>query len=160
MRQDSLLLHRLHESKINKIQERVLRIAYKDIEFTISWLLQKDSAITVYKKNLQILITEMYKPRNVLSPSFMQEIFRENKTYYNLLNDNEFFQPRVRSVNNRTESVRFKGPQLLQMLPPTVQNSQSLCQFNKKIKEWSSENFPCKLCREFISNLGFCNTYF
>ena len=141
--------------KINKIQERALRITYKDTESTFSELLQKDSAVTIHTKNLQILMTEMYKTRNGLNPLFMQEIFCDNTTYYNLRNSNDFFQPRVRSVNNGTESVRFKGPQLWQMLPPTIRNSQSLCQFKTKIKRWNGENCPCKLCRVFIPNLGF-----
>ena len=45
--------------KINKIQERALRITYKDTESAFSELLQKDSAVTIYTKNLQILMTEM-----------------------------------------------------------------------------------------------------
>ena len=140
--------------KINKIQERALRITYKDTESTFSELLLKDSADTIHTKNLQILMTEMYKTRNGLNPSFMQEIFCDNTTYYNLRNNNDFFQPRVRSVNNGTESVRFKGPQLWQMLPPTIRNSESICQFKTKIKRRNGENCPCKLCRVFIPNLG------
>ena len=42
----------------------------------------------------------------------MQEVFRENTTRYNLRNNDEFIQARVRSVSNGTESVRIKGPQL------------------------------------------------
>ena len=87
--------------KINKIQERALRITYKDTESTFSELLQQDSAVTIHTKNLQILMTEMYKTRNGLNHSFMQEIFCDNTTYYNLRNNNEFFQPRVRSVNRK-----------------------------------------------------------
>ena len=106
-------------------------------------------------KNLQILMTEMCKTRNGLNPSFMQEISCDNATYYNLCNNKEFLQTRMRSVNNGTESVRFKGPQLWQMLPPMIRNSQSLCQFKTKIQRWNGENCPCKLCRVFIPNLGF-----
>ena len=60
--------------KINKIQERALRITCKDAESTYSELLEKDCAVTVHTKNHQ-LRTEMYKTRNDLNPSFMQEIF-------------------------------------------------------------------------------------
>ena len=127
------------QPKINEIRERALRITYKDTEPTFSELLQKDSAVTIHTKNLQILMIEMYKTRNGLNHSFIQEIFCDNTTYYNLRNNNEFFQPRVRSVNNGTESVRFKGPQLWQMLPPTIRNSQSLCQFKRKIQRWNGE---------------------
>ena len=146
--------------KIYNIQERALRITYKDTESTFSELLQKDSAVTIHTKNLQILMTEMYKTRNGLNPSFMQEIFCDNTTYHNLRNNNEFFQLRVRSVNNGTESVRFKGPQLWQMLPRTIRNSQSLCQFKTKIQRLNGENCPCKLCRVHIQAWVFYNAYF
>ena len=141
--------------KINKIQERALRIVYKDAESTYSELLEKDCAVTIHTKNLQLLMTEMYKTRNDLNPSFMQEIFCENESHYNLRNNVEFVQPRVRSVGNGTESIRFKGPQLWQMLPQTIRNSGSLAQFKANIKNWKGENCPCKLCRTFIPNLGF-----
>ena len=110
-----------------------MRITYKDTESTFSELLQKDCAVTIHTKNLQILMTEMYKTKSELSPLFMQEIFRESTTRYNLRN-NEFIQPRVRSVSNGTESVRFKGPQLWQTLPPTIRNSETLYQFKIKLK--------------------------
>ena len=122
--------------KINKIQERALRIIYKDAESTYSELLEKDCAVTIHTKNLQLLMTEMYKTRNDLNPSFMQEIFCENESHYNLRNNVEFVQPRVRSVGNGTESIRFKGPQLWQMLPQTIRNSGSLAQFKANIKNW------------------------
>ena len=64
--------------EVNKIQERALRITYKNTELTFSDLLQRDCAVTIHTKNLQILMNEMYKTRNDLNPSFMQEIFCEN----------------------------------------------------------------------------------
>ena len=45
----------------------------------------------------------------------------------------------MRSVNNGSESVRFKGPQLWQTLPSMIHNSESLHQFKAKIKT-GSEN--------------------
>ena len=129
------MLHsRQLNQKINKIQERALRITYKDTESTFNELLQKDCAVAIHTKNLQILMTEMYKTKNELNPSFMQEIFCENTTRYNKRNNNELTQPRVRSVSNRIESVRFKGPHLWQTLPPTIRNLETLCQFKNKIK--------------------------
>ena len=38
-----------------------------------------------------------------------------------------------------TESVRFKGSQLWQMLPQTIRNSGSLAQFKANIKDWKGE---------------------
>ena len=97
-------------------------------------------------------MTEMCKTKNELSPSFMQEVFRENTTRYNLRNNNEFIQPRMRSVSNGTESVRVKGPQLWLTLPSTVRNSETLCQFKREIKGSVSSSIPCT-CRLLV---GLC----
>ena len=113
-----------------------LRITYKDAESTYNELLEKDCAVTIHTKNLQLLLTKKFKTKNGLNPSFMQEIFCENATHYNLRNNNKFVQPRVKSVSNGTESVRCKGPQLWHMLPPTIRNPESLYQFKTKIKNW------------------------
>ena len=61
----------------------------------VNYLLEKDGAATIHPKNLQLLMTDMYKTRNDLNPSFMQEIFFENESHYNLRNNNEFIQSRV-----------------------------------------------------------------
>ena len=87
-----------------------MRKSDEDAESTYSELLEKDCAVTIHTKNLQLLMTEMYKTRNDLNPSFMQEIFCENESHYNLRKNDEFVQPCVRSASNSTESVRFKGP--------------------------------------------------
>ena len=42
--------------KINRIQERALRIAYKDYVSDFEDLLRRDKAVTVHEKNQQILI--------------------------------------------------------------------------------------------------------
>ena len=57
--------------KINKIQERALRITYKDVESTYSELLEKGYAVTIHTRNLQLPMTGMYKTKSGLSPSFI-----------------------------------------------------------------------------------------
>ena len=133
----------------------LLRTTYKDAESNYSELLEKDCSVTIHTKNLQLLMTEMYKTRNDLNPSFMQEIFFENESHYNLHNNNEFVQIRVRSVSNGPESVRFKGPQLWQILPQTIGNCGSLDLFKANIENGKGESCPCKLFRTSIPNLGF-----
>ena len=48
-----------------------MRIIYKDVESTYSELLEKDCAVTIHTKNIQLLMNEMYKTRNDLNPSFL-----------------------------------------------------------------------------------------
>ena len=60
--------------KINRIQERALRIVYKDYDLDFDELLTKDSSVTIHQRNLQLLATEIFKTVNALNPSFMKDI--------------------------------------------------------------------------------------
>ena len=62
-------------NKIDKIQERALRVTYQDSESSLEALMENDRSITVHQRNLQYLMTEMYKTKNGLNPAFMREIF-------------------------------------------------------------------------------------
>ena len=62
-------------NKINRIQERALRIVYRDYKSSFKELLQKDKSITIHQKNLQYLAIEIYKVKMGISPKIMNEIF-------------------------------------------------------------------------------------
>ena len=64
----------LHQ-KLNKMQERALRITYQGYKSSVEALVGKDSLITEHQRNLQSLMIEMYKTKNGLNPPFMREIF-------------------------------------------------------------------------------------
>ena len=46
-----------------------------------------------------------------MGPSYLQEIFHLNPNSYNLRNHNDFKVEHVRTVNDGTETVSFRGPQ-------------------------------------------------
>ena len=60
--------------KVNKIQERALRIVYKDNHSDFETLLINQNSASVHQRNLRLLLTET-KSGN--APSFMKEIFME-----------------------------------------------------------------------------------
>ena len=57
---------------MNRIQERALRIVYKDYVSAYAQLLEKDSSVLIHVRNLQVLATEIFKARNNLSPTIVQ----------------------------------------------------------------------------------------
>ena len=71
-------------TKINRIQGRALRIAYKDNTSNFETLLEKDNSISVHQKNLQLLMIEIFKTKNQLNPPLMLEIFEEKALPYQL----------------------------------------------------------------------------
>ena len=56
---------------INKLQERALRITYNDHLTDFKSLVSNDNEITINQKNLQVLMTEIYKIKNRIAPPIM-----------------------------------------------------------------------------------------
>ena len=54
-------------NKINRLLERALRIAYKDYTSRFVSLLEKDRSVTIHQRNVQLLMTEMFKTTNNLN---------------------------------------------------------------------------------------------
>ena len=62
-------------NRINTIHERVLRLVYKDIHLTFEELLSKNNSFSIHHRNLKKLAIEMYKVKNNLAPTIMQNVF-------------------------------------------------------------------------------------
>ena len=141
-------------SKINKLHERALRVVYKNDDLTFQQLLQKDNSFTIHERNLQKLAVEMYKVKNNLSPTPVQELFIQGNLQ-NLRNDKDWEIPKVRTVNNGIETIRYRGPKTWDLVPKEIKTSKSLSEFKIKIKAWKPQGCTCRLCKIYICNLGF-----
>ena len=71
--------------KINRLQERALRLIYNDILHISSFkeLLSKDGTFTIHEQNIQNLAIEMLKALNDL-PTPNSELFHLNESLYGL----------------------------------------------------------------------------
>ena len=76
--------------KINRLHERCLRTIYNDKQSSFNELLEKDGSVSIHKRNLQVLATEMYKISNGLSTPLMKDIFSINRNPYNLRQNSQF----------------------------------------------------------------------
>ena len=65
---------------INKVQERAPLIIYNDQLTDFKYLLSNHNEATIHQRNLQVLITEIYKIINHIAPAIMSPLFeiREN----------------------------------------------------------------------------------
>ena len=57
--------------EINRTNKRALRVLYEDHDSTFEQRLVKDGSITLHQKNLQNLITEVYKTTIQINPSYL-----------------------------------------------------------------------------------------
>ena len=63
--------------------------------------------------------------------------------------------PKVRTVNNGIETLRYRGPVVWNLIPDEIKQSESLESFKSEIGNWKPEGCKCRLCKEFIPNLGY-----
>ena len=130
-------------------------MVYNDYYSSYQELLDKDRTVTIHHRNLQKLVTEMYKVKNNLSPMIMKNIFTEIPNTYNLRNNRIWATHNVHTVNNGTETLTFRGPNTWNILPETIKNSKSLNEFKIKVKTWKPDGCTCRLCKTYIAELGF-----
>ena len=138
------------EKRINSLHERALRVVYKDDNLTFEQLLEKDNSFTNHDRNLQNLAILMYKVKNNLCPAPIKEIFKVNKK-------GDWIIPKVRTVKNGLETIRYKGPVIWNLLPNELKSLKTLESFKIKIKEWKPQGCTCRLCKTYIEGVGFVN---
>ena len=123
-------------TKINKIHERALRIVYDDTTSSFEFLLQKSKSGKIHHRNLQVLVTEIYKTLNNLSPSLMSEIFIIRDTGCNLRGGNKLNSNIAKTENSGTESISNLAAKIWEQVPDVIKGSSPLRIFKHKIKLW------------------------
>ena len=145
--------NRTLNNKINKLHEKALRIVYGNDNSSFQKLLNRDNSITIHHRNLQRL--EMYKINNHISPLPMQELFAEKINTYELRKMRCWESSNVRTVRYGTETIRYRGPKIWELVPKVIKESKSLREFKEYITKWKPEGCTCRLCKSY--NLGFIN---
>ena len=94
------------EHRINRIHERNLRIIHPNQhQLTFKELLEKNKTITIHKRNLQTLATEIYKAKNKISPEVVNSLFEFINKNYNLRNASVLKRNRYFTVHYGSESL-------------------------------------------------------
>ena len=99
--------------KIERIQERSLRLLYNDYDSDYNSLLHKAEVSKMEIKRLRTLVIEAFKTLNDLNPTYMKEIFVKNNQYSNYSNN----------INTHIHSGVTYGEKSLSYLAPKIWNS-------------------------------------
>ena len=141
---------------INSLHEKALRLVYTNkASLSFDDLLKDDRSVKIQQRNLQVLATEIYKLKNDLGPNIMTGIFHfvERPNY---LRNNSILQRQAnRTVYFGTESISSLAPKLWELIPSEIKSAKSLNIFKAKIKSWTTDKCPCRLCKTYVGNIGF-----
>ena len=141
--------------RINHIHERALRIAQKDYEHDFGFLLEQTNSVPIHIRNLQLLMTEIFKTKIYLNPTFMKDIFTQRNTGYELRHGTDAQVPKVRTTSFGIETIAFLGNRMWQLLPHEIKDSSTLPIFKKQIRCWNGDKCNCRLCKVYVQQVGF-----
>ena len=140
-------------NKINRLQERALRIVYNDKSSTFYQLFEKHKSVIIHARNLQYLATEIFKVKIGIWPIIMTEIFKFcDNTTHNLRSGQV-----LKRRHNRTgaESISTLGAKIWALISENLTQSTSLNIFKRGIKKWNPSNCHFLLCKVYVQNVGF-----
>ena len=121
-----LLSISLINNKINRIQERCLRIIYNHKKSTFDEFLEKYGSISIHKRNLRFLACEMFKLKRDMAHELIKELILSNRQHrYELRNNPDFAVPIVKSVHKGLESLSYLGPKTWELLPLEIKETEA-----------------------------------
>ena len=121
-------------SKINHIHERALRIVYKNNILSFEELLELDKSFKIHHRNIQSLAIELFKIKNNLSVTIMNDIFRVRAVSYNLSSQIDFTRPYVNSEHFGIISLRYMAAKVLDMVYNNIKNVNDIETFKNNIR--------------------------
>ena len=114
--------------EINRAHKRCLRVFYQDYESSLQLLLSRDNHQTIHVKNLQKLMTEIYKSINKLNPSYLWEFHERKEITYDLRTKDLCKLLKIKKCYG-SESLSFRGSLLLNTLSDKFKQSPTLAAF-------------------------------
>ena len=142
-------------ARISRLHERAWRVVYRDFDSSFEELLSRDSSTTLHQRNLQKLMTEIFKVKTGIAPELMEGVFEFTDVSYNLRNQSKCNRSIPCTEKYGTETTSSIGPKLWNKVPTEIKNSKSLEEFKVRIKSWVPKNYPCKICKLFIKHIGY-----
>ena len=125
-------------NQINSLHEKTLSLTYQNRNSSFDELLKLDKSVSIMG----------------LSPPIMNDILTlDENTSYNLRSGVTVTRRNVRTNKFGFETISTIGAVLWRNLPNGIKNSDSLNIFKQRIKQWTTNNCPCKICINFIKNL-------
>ena len=144
--------------KINHIHERALRLVYDDYITSFEDLLIKDNSVSIHLRNIQKVAIEMFKVKNNLCPEFIKSLFHQlpSRTRSKAL----FHRQHVNKVYKGEYSIRSFGPIVWDtMVPVNLKKITKLADFKNEISKRIPNNCACRLCEDFVPDLGFVTIF-
>ena len=130
---------RQNNEKMEKIQERALRILYRDYESTYQELIERAHTTTVFLARLKTMALEVFKCVQALNPPCLNNLFEIKDTHYSFRNSVKLVQPKRRGTTHGLRSVSYVGSKVWNDIANEISdiNDMSVYDFKVYLKSWN-----------------------
>ena len=132
--------------KMEKVQERGLRLVFNDNDSSYSELLSKADKNTLYIDRLKKIALFVFKCSNNLGPPIAHDMFEIKDIPYNFRDSNRAVQPKVNSTTFGLKSLKYSGSLLWNKLPTDLKRCVSISSFKSLLKSWEGPTCKCGIC--------------
>ena len=143
-------------NRINSLHKKALRLTYQSRNLSLDELLKLGKSVSIHYRNLQYLLTEIYKVNMGISLQIMNDILTvDQNAFYNLSSGVIVTIRNIGTNKFGFETISTIGTVLWGNLSNDIKNPDSLNIFKHKIKHWTPDNCPCLICRNFRKISGY-----
>ena len=114
--------NRTLNKRINKVQERALRLVHNDNTSSFYELIQKDNSFTIHHWNIQKLALAMFRVKHRIAPKIMCELFNEANVPYNLRQEVSFHSYNVKTELYDTETLSYLGNKIWNVVSSDIKD--------------------------------------
>ena len=122
--------------KLEKVQERALRIIYKDNISTYVALLDQSGVLPLYLLRLKHLAIETFKCIKGYNPKYLNDMFTKKRQNYNLRDSDLLVQKKFNTFKYGYKSFSYYGAKLWNSLPNDLKCVSSTNAFKVSIDKW------------------------
>ena len=125
----------MNNAKIEKLQERGLKIVYSDYDADYDELLIRFNTTTMLQQRLKKIILEVFKSIRCKNPEYLHDMFLSKDLSYSLRNHHPVIQPIKNSTNFGLRSIAYLGSNLWNNIKnKTMKKTQNLDEFRIELK--------------------------
>ena len=131
-----LFCGRQNSNKLEKLQERAIRIVFDDFSSSYELLCERANTLPLSCYRLRFLGIEMYKCIKETNSTYLNDLFCEQASDYQLRDSSRLIQSILNTFKFGSKSFRYFGAKLWNVLPVDIKQSESLSMFKTRITKW------------------------
>ena len=122
--------------KLEKLQERALRLVYNDNVSCYTDLLTRSNMLSLSIYRLRFLAIEIYKSVRLENPNYLNKLFVRKHSVYSLRDSDKLMQPKFNTYTFGYRSFKYYGAELWNSLPKDLKVAPNSSIFKSKLNGW------------------------